>query len=304
MFVAILLLLLSIIILWFSAEAMVSQMKALSFKLKLSSLFVGTVFMSFVTILPELSSSIYAAFLGDYPLAYANTSSVVVNILLVFALGIFLGAVRIGTKKTQFESAMLFLLSLVFVGGIFVFTNYQLIVLVGSFAISWIVLYVLAKKGAINEDKKQLKQTVGHNLSLIKVIISVLGVFASSVILVQSIEQISFLTGIDTSRLGLMILATSTSLPEIVTMIVSSKKGEHKLMIGNIFGSSVYNMFFIPIVIGFKSDIVLPVNVAIWIVASTLLLFLVVAKYKGRVVPRYVGAIFITCFLLYFLSIM
>ncbi len=304
MFSAIALLLLSIAILWFSAEAMVSQMKAISVKMKLSSLFVGTVFMSFVTTLPELSSSLYAAFLGDYPLAYANTSSVIVNILLVFGLGVLLGSVRIGTKKTQFESIMLVLLSFVFVGTSFVFTNYQLPLLLMSFVVSWVALYRLAKNGAKKEDKKQFKQVAGDRLSVTKAAMSILGVFASSVILIQSIEQISFLTGIDTSRLGLMILATSTSLPEIVTMIVSSKKGEHKLMIGNIFGSSVYNMFFIPIIVGISSSIILPSIVAAWIIVSTLLLSLVVARFKGRVVPRYVGIIFIACFLVYFLSIM
>jgi cation:H+ antiporter len=297
-------LLLSFIILWFSAEAMVSQMKALSTKFRLSSLFVGTVFMSFITTLPELTSSIYAALLGDYPLAYANTTgSVIVNILFVFALGVLLGSVRIGTKKTQFESAMLFGLSVVFVSSIFLVRIQSLLLLTG-FIFSWITLYRLAKDGAKKEDKKQFKLALGQELSLTKTIFSILGIFASSVILIQSIERISILTGIDTSRLGLMILATSTSLPEVVTMLISSKKGEYKLLIGNIVGSSVYTMFFVPIVIGFGSNIIAPQNVLVWIIIATLLLFLVVRKFKGQVVPKYIGILFIACFILYFLSIM
>lgn len=283
---------------------MVSQMKALSTKLRLSSLFVGTVFMSFITTLPELTSSIYAALLGDYPLAYANTTgSVIVNILFVFALGVLLGSVRIGTKKTQFESAMLFGLSVVFVSSIFLVRIQSLLLLTG-FIFSWITLYRLAKDGAKKEDKKQFKLAMGQELSLTKTIFSILGIFASSVILIQSIERISILTGIDTSRLGLMILATSTSLPEVVTMLISSKKGEHKLLIGNIVGSSVYTMFFVPIVIGFGSNIIAPQNVLVWIIIATLLLFLVVRKFKGQVVPKYIGILFIACFILYFLSIM
>jgi cation:H+ antiporter len=283
---------------------MVSQMKALSTKFRLSSLFVGTVFMSFITTLPELTSSIYAALLGDYPLAYANTTgSVIVNILFVFALGVLLGSVRIGTKKTQFESAMLFGLSVVFVSSIFLVRIQSLLLLTG-FIFSWITLYRLAKDGAKKEDKKQFKLALGQELSLTKTIFSILGIFASSVILIQSIERISILTGIDTSRLGLMILATSTSLPEVVTMLISSKKGEYKLLIGNIVGSSVYTMFFVPIVIGFGSNIIAPQNVLVWIIIATLLLFLVVKKFKGQVVPKYIGILFIACFILYFLSIM
>ena len=42
--------------------------------------------------------------------------------------------------------------------------------------------------------------------------------------------------------IGLTIIAFGTSLPELVTTIVSSKKGEQDLLVGNIIGSNIFNI--------------------------------------------------------------
>ena len=41
--------------------------------------------------------------------------------------------------------------------------------------------------------------------------------------------------------IGLTIIAFGTSLPELVTTIVSSRKGEQDLLLGNIIGSNMFN---------------------------------------------------------------
>lgn len=41
--------------------------------------------------------------------------------------------------------------------------------------------------------------------------------------------------------IGLTIIAFGTSLPELVTTIVSSRKGEQDLLLGNIIGSNIFN---------------------------------------------------------------
>ncbi len=45
--------------------------------------------------------------------------------------------------------------------------------------------------------------------------------------------------------IGLTIVAVGTSLPELVTSIVATKKGETGLAIGNVIGSNIFNMLFI-----------------------------------------------------------
>ena len=44
---------------------------------------------------------------------------------------------------------------------------------------------------------------------------------------------------------GLTIVAVGTSLPELVTSVIASKKGENELAIGNVVGSNIFNILFI-----------------------------------------------------------
>ena len=45
--------------------------------------------------------------------------------------------------------------------------------------------------------------------------------------------------------MGLTIVAFGTSLPELVTSIVASKKGENELALGNVIGSNLFNILFV-----------------------------------------------------------
>ena len=45
--------------------------------------------------------------------------------------------------------------------------------------------------------------------------------------------------------IGLTIVALGTSLPELVTSVVASKKGENGLAVGNVVGSCIFNVLLI-----------------------------------------------------------
>lgn len=51
--------------------------------------------------------------------------------------------------------------------------------------------------------------------------------------------------GMSETLIGLTIVAIGTSLPELVTSIVASKKGENGLAVGNVVGSNIFNILFI-----------------------------------------------------------
>ena len=51
--------------------------------------------------------------------------------------------------------------------------------------------------------------------------------------------------GLSQTLIGLTIVALGTSLPELVTSIVATKKGESGLALGNAIGSNIFNILFI-----------------------------------------------------------
>lgn len=62
---------------------------------------------------------------------------------------------------------------------------------------------------------------------------------------VTSAEQLATNLGVPAEIIGLTIVAVGTSLPELVTSVVASVRGNPDLAIGNIVGSNIFNLLFI-----------------------------------------------------------
>ena len=45
--------------------------------------------------------------------------------------------------------------------------------------------------------------------------------------------------------IGLTILALGTSLPELVTSVQATRKGEYGIAIGNVVGSNLFNLYLL-----------------------------------------------------------
>lgn len=69
-----------------------------------------------------------------------------------------------------------------------------------------------------------------------------MAIIAGSNMVVNSASSIAKLLGLSERVISLSIIAFGTSLPELVTTIVSSKKGEQDLLVGNIIGSNIFNI--------------------------------------------------------------
>ncbi len=62
---------------------------------------------------------------------------------------------------------------------------------------------------------------------------------------VDGATSIARLFGISETIIGLTIVAIGTSLPELVTSIIATRRGEHSIAIGNVIGSNLFNILFI-----------------------------------------------------------
>ena len=113
------------------------------------------------------------------------------------------------------------------------------------------------------------------------IIIGVALIVAGGQAVVYSAKEIARIAGMSETLIGLTIVAVGTSLPELVTSIVASRKGENGMAVGNVVGSNIFNLLFI---LGISSSIhPIKVNLAsvcdmIILIAVSIITYLFAAK--------------------------
>ena len=70
-------------------------------------------------------------------------------------------------------------------------------------------------------------------------------ILIAGVILVNVAEQIAISSGLGYSFIGVTLLATATSLPELSTSIAAVRMGAHSMAISNVFGSNLIMIFLL-----------------------------------------------------------
>ena len=114
-------------------------------------------------------------------------------------------------------------------------------------------------------------------------------------------DAIADKTGLGRTWVGVILLATVTSLPELVTSAVAAAKKEGDISIGNILGSNIFNF----LIVGGLTALIKPFTISERILNFdtpimlffTLLLFVVVAT--GRRVSRLEGFIYASLYITY-----
>ena len=162
--------------------------------------------------------------------------------------------------------------------------------------ILWLVRDALKNRTqeADNEKKKPLW------LCLIFIVGGLAAIVLGGDMVVKNATKIATALGMSENLVGLTIVAIGTSLPELVTSIVASRKGENEIALGNAVGSCIFNFLFILGISGALSPIALQstlsehiADVAVLIGVS--LFFTVICLIKKEV-NRKAG---IVCVLLY-----
>ena len=294
------------LILLLSTQFLVNYAKKISLALKISPLIIGLTIVAIGTSLPELSFSLTALVKQDVGLAMGNiVGSNVVNILFVFAIGILIGKLRIGTSKTQRNSMFLLAATVLFVVLQLTHVPSEIsgLILISSAILITIAEYFMGISGRENEDKKMFskKQKIEINPSVLIIpILLIVGVIAGSLMAVSAIEEFSYLTKISTTVIGLSLTAIVTSLPELLTTIFSQEEHQAKLTLGNILGSNIYNLLLIGGLINLlygKNGIAVKDWVAMLFVTGFFIFIL--KRYSGKNIPKRYGVFLLIIFVFY-----
>lgn len=297
------------------AELVVRSGTTLAGRLGVSPLVIGLTLVAIGTSAPELAVGIDAAVKGNGALAVGNIAGTnVVNILLILGLSAAMRPIKLRLQTLKLEmpaivvaSVLLLLLSL---DGLLTRTDGALLVFAG---LIFTALVVRVARGETLRIKIALIQEYGTASATMpggtapRDLLALAGGLATIVvgadILVDAAVDLARLWHVSDAFIGLTIVAIGTSAPELVTTIVSTMRNNRDIAIGNLIGSSVYNIVFILGLTCLVPSAGIPVGaylVRVDIPIMTLVgLACVPIFLSGREISRREGVILMTSYLLY-----
>ena len=98
-----------------------------------------------------------------------------------------------------------------------------------------------AKTDSIEDNKKPMATW----LSIVWIIVGLACLIGGSNLFVEGATKVAEHIGVSEAVIGLTIVAGGTSLPELATSVVSARKGNSGIAIGNVLGSNVFNILAI-----------------------------------------------------------
>lgn len=280
--------------------------------LGIPSLIIGLTIVAFGTSAPEAAVSITASLKGMNSISIGNVvGSNICNLLLVLGLSGLFGSLvakrKIITRDfvyAIFSGVVLFILSFGFFipnGSEGVITRSN-----GLILLCFLVIYLYALLGdALRTVRSREEKGEFKFKDILLIVIGIIGIIAGGQLVVNSATDIANMLNVSQNVIALTVVAIGTSLPELVTSVVASKKGEVDIAIGNVVGSNIFNIFFIlgissaisPITFGGETF----VDIIVMLVASVLVYLLLL---KNKRIGNKKGLVLLGTYVIYMIYIL
>ncbi len=296
------------------ADLFVDGASSIAKRLRIPSLIIGLTIVAFGTSAPELAVSVTAALKGSNDIALGNVvGSNVFNLLVVIGVSAMLCPLAV--EKSMIKKDYPLSIGATLLLGLLVMDQFlgkkdamslsriDGIILLAGFAL---FMYLTIREGLakrkehLQSQEEEIPVKYSLPVSLLLSVAGLLGIIFGGDMTVNSAKEIARAFGLSEALIGLTIVAIGTSLPELVTSVVASKKGESDITLGNAVGSNLFNILFI---LGVSSTI-LPMSVSptylydigFLLVVSLLVFIPVAAKQK---ISRGTGAAMTGAYILY-----
>ncbi|MEM0383002.1 MAG: hypothetical protein QXD88_01860 [Candidatus Anstonellales archaeon] len=213
--------------------------------LGLSDYLIGVILIGFGTSTPELVTSLYASYQGNFEIAYFNlVGSNISNILLIFGLSmIFLNSNRLVVKTNLLKTESLYLfISAIIPIILFIKTPVDSIIGIIPLLMFIVYFYINSSDGMERIDEMNSVKLGDYIVLVISLLILAFSADQTIIYLKETAKVI----GVGLDLISLLALAIGTSLPELVTTILLARKGENQdILLGNIIGSNIFNTLMI-----------------------------------------------------------
>ncbi|MBX3196468.1 MAG: calcium/sodium antiporter [Microbacteriaceae bacterium] len=298
------------------AELVVRGGARIAARLGISPLIIGLTVVAIGTSAPELAVGIDAALQGNGALAVGNIAGTnTFNLLFILGLMALIRPLPLATQTLRFDLPfMIGAALLLFLMGIDGWlSTFEGILLIAG-AVLFTLLTIRNARRQSQEVQAEFDEEYGVKVSRHPRAEFVLNAFfllaglAVIVIgadwLVDGAVEIAQLLGVSDAFIGLTVVAIGTSAPEIVTAIVATIRNERDLAVGNLLGSSVFNILLILGVTSVVPEGDIPVTPELAfidipvMVGATLLCIPVFLSQK--LISRIEGALFLAAYAVYF----
>ena len=241
-------------------DVMVRGSAALASRIGVSPLVIGLTVVAFGTSAPELSVNVVAAFRGNSSMSFGNIfGSNMANIGLIVAVTAFFGPMKIQSIVVSREVPMMLLVTVVastlgadslWGDGVSQFGRGDGIVLLLLFSVFgyYTLRDLVRQRTGEAVDMPGVPDDV-HEMGLPAAIaLTAAGLTALAVggaVTVHGAEGVARAMGVSETIIGLTLVAIGTSLPELVTSIVATMRGQPDIAIGNVVGSNIFNLVIV-----------------------------------------------------------
>ena len=282
------------------ANWLVNGATSVGIRAKLSPLIIGLTIVAFGTSLPEMIVNVFSCAKGSPGLAIGNIiGSNTMNILLILGVSSLIWPIDVSRVSIRRDIPVGFLATLAitlmandFFTGTARTVNWMegIVLLLMGFAY---LLFTMLKNDP-KEETEDIQQAMPWGKTIIALIAGVAGLYIGGELVSRNAQILAKNWGMSESTIGLTVVATATSLPELITSIVAATKKNSGIAIGNVLGSNILNIFM---VLGISSIITpLPfepiMNKQLMILfAANILMLMFVFTGKGRKLSRFEGAL-------------
>lgn len=238
------LLLVGFVLLIKGADYFVEASSSVAKSLRVPSIIIGLTIVAFGTSAPELAVSVTAAMEGNNDIAVGNViGSNLFNLLVVLgACGLIL-PIKVKLRWDYFATVIVTVVLAVLIGFDLKLGRADGILLLLLFLI---FIGMTVRDALVNRIQSNEEFEV---LSPLRCVVYITGGLAAIVfggdLVVDNASKIAASFGLSQNLIGLTIVALGTSLPELVTSVVASRKGENGLAIGNVIGSNLFNILMV-----------------------------------------------------------
>lgn len=249
--VNILVLIFGLALLSYSSNYLIKTSVKLAYLLKLSTLFIGLIFVAFGTSLPEAAVSIVAVVKKYKDIALGTVvGSNIANIGLVLGISGLLRPLKVDV--TLFKREIPIMLGSCALLYIFCLNGVISRLEGGVFLLGFVLFCIYSYKGSkFHKEDEDFK--LDGFLDKTKSKLFIIGLFSVSLLLLVLSANLMITTGVNLAKffgvrpwiIAITIFAVGTSLPELAASITASLKKVSSISVGNVVGSNIFNVLLV-----------------------------------------------------------